>query len=787
MAFKTILSRLTSNKETKKETFLALEISPEAIKSVVWTVDEGETMVLKMGSVEEWEEDDKNSLITAVDASITNAIETIDPEPNKVIFGLPEGWVEDSQIAEGKKGLLKDLCSKLALQPLGFVVTLEALITFLRIQKGTPINAIFINLSETQIIVSLVHLGKIKGSEMVGRSEDLAADVREGLARFGDLTDLPSLMVLFNGIADFEEAKQQLISFDWPQHLPFLHFPKIEDLEQLISVKAIAIAGGAEVAKSLGFEIKEIEDKKIAPEIEKETEDTEEKETSPILQQNSVSLEVSELTAADFGFIQDKDITKEKVSTFAKASTFTKVSVDEAADKEQVDESLAVGRQVDEVDKVSSFSTKEADTEDKEKVEEEKEKEKEPLLTKFKKIIDHLFFFRKVSFKIPELSFKKVPLLIILAFLFIILVGIGGGLFFWYVPKATVTLYLKPKILEKELQITVDPTFTDIDQNKGIIPGSLKEVEVEGDKTKETTGEKLVGDKAKGKVIIYNKTDVAKNFSAGTVLIGPDKLTFTLGDSVTIASESAQAEGVTYGKLEANITASSIGTESNLPAQTQFSFKEYPTSLYSAKTDNGLSGGTSRQIRAVAKSDQTTLLDDLTLELALQAKEQLSSQLTSAQEVLGKEAKTEVVSKKFSTEVDEEADDLNLKLKIKFTFLVYQKDKLDQLIAKTVANDIPESFVLDPQTTTIETKEIEVKKDKAVFKAIIKVNLLPKVNVEEIKNNLKGRYPEIVRSYLESLPNFSQADIKITPKLPAKLSSLPRLTKNINVVVKIME
>jgi len=752
MAFKTILSRLTSNKETKKETFLALEISPEVVKSVVWTVDEGETTVLKMGSVEEWEEDNKNSLITAVDASITNAIETINPEPNKVIFGLPEGWVEDSQIAEGKKGLLKDLCSKLALQPLGFVVTLEALITFLRIQKGTPINAIFINLSETQIIVSLVQLGKIKGSEVVGRSEDLAADVREGLARFGDLTDLPSLMVLFNGIADFEEAKQQLISFDWPQHLPFLHFPKIEDLEQLISVKAIAIAGGAEVAKSLGFEIRETEDKKVALKTERETENAEFKETSSILQQDSASSEVSELTAADFGFIQDKDITKEKISTFAKASTFTKVSADKAADKEKVEE-----------------------------------KKKEPLLTKFKKIIDHLFFFRKVSFKIPELSFKKVPLLIILAFLFIILIGVGGGLFFWYVPKATVTLYLKPKILEKELQITVDPALTDIDQNKGIIPGSLKEIEVQGDKTKETTGEKLVGDKAKGQVIIYNKTDVAKNFSAGTVLIGPDKLAFTLDDSVIIASESAQAEGVTYGRTEANITASSIGTESNLPAKTQFSFKEYSTSLYSAKTDNGLSGGTSRQIRAVAKSDQTGLLDDLTLELALQAKEQLGNQLTSAEEVLGKEAKTEVVSKKFSTEVDEEADDLNLKLKIKLTFLVYQKDKLDQLVAKTVANDIPETFVFDPQTTTIETKEIEVKKDKAVFKAIIRVNLLPKVDIEEIKNNLKGRYPEIVHSYLESLPNFYQADIEITPKLPAKLSSLPRLTKNINVVVKIME
>lgn len=759
MELKNIITKLNTNKETKKETFLALEISYEAVKSAVWTVEEEKTVVLKTGSIEEWEEKNEDkSLINAVDVSITNASEGIEPEPNKVIFGLPEGWVRGEKISESKKEILKELCSKLELQPLGFVVALEALVAYLKKKEGAPVSAIFINLSETQSAISLVRLGKIKGSQIVGRSDDLAADIREGLARFGHLDDLPTRMILFNGLVDFEEAKQQLISFDWQEQLPFLHFPKVETLEVSVLIKAVAIAGGAEVAKSLGFEIKE-EDKKEKEEG-KEKEEKEEKEEEKEKEEKEEEEEIK-VVATDLGFAQDKDITE--VEPAKKEKEKPSITAPFLKDKERIERLGKVGR----IEKKSFLADIPG------------------------KLVNFSAFFKKIPFRLPKFPTKKGPFLIILSIVFLILFSLAGLAFYWYVPKATVTLYFEPKVLEEELEIIIDAQAEEVDKDRGIIPGSLKEIEVEGSKTTGTTGEKLVGDKAKGEVIVYNKTDLAKTFSKETILIGPDKLSFSLDEEVKVASKSAQetveGEQVTYGKATVSITAVSIGAEANLSSGTQLSFKEYPSSLYSAKTENGLSGGSSRQIKAVAEEDQSSLLEDLTVELKTKAQQDLKIQISSTEEVLEREIDSEILNQKFSAQEDEEVDNLSLDLRIKFTFLAYQKEKFEELLKERFSDNIPSDFVFESKIYEIDIKDISFEDDKAEIEAIVEANLLPQLDIEEIKKNLKGRYPEVTESYLESLANFSRADIKISPRLPAKLRTLPRLIKNIKVEIKIEE
>ena len=100
------LPKLFSKLKTQdapKETFLAIEIDPATVKSAVWAVDGKKTVVLKMGSVEEWEEDKEDSLITSVDNSVTNASEEIEPEPNKVILGLTNTWLMAVILVTAKK------------------------------------------------------------------------------------------------------------------------------------------------------------------------------------------------------------------------------------------------------------------------------------------------------------------------------------------------------------------------------------------------------------------------------------------------------------------------------------------------------------------------------------------------------------------------------------------------------------------------------------------------------------------------------------------------------------
>ncbi|MCX6816952.1 MAG: hypothetical protein NTZ93_03740 [Candidatus Beckwithbacteria bacterium] len=260
MKLTNLLTRLTNKKEeTKTEYFFAVEITEDIIKSSVWTVVNGHTEVVKTGPVKNWDGQNQEKLLAGVDESVSLASQNLSPQPSGVIFGLPDSWVDKDNINPEKKAYLKPLCESLELKPLGFVITNTAVVQYLKIEEGSPVSAIFLQLNSTEINLSLVKLGKVIGSEVVGRSGDLGADVEEGLSRFKDIDTLPSRMILYDGKNDFEEDKQQLTSYDWEEKLPFIHFPKVEVLPLEASIKAVSLAGGSEVAKSLGFEIKEKE------------------------------------------------------------------------------------------------------------------------------------------------------------------------------------------------------------------------------------------------------------------------------------------------------------------------------------------------------------------------------------------------------------------------------------------------------------------------------------------------------------------------------------------------
>lgn len=732
MKLKNIFSKLKTSQKEEEEIFLAVEIAPETVKSVLWTVRKEKTEVIKIGSLQEWDGENKDLLLKAVDVSISNACEKAKTEPRGVIFGLPKSWVKKEQIVPKKKEFLKYICQKLELKPLGFVVILESILAYLKTKEGTPVNGIFINLQETQSLISLVQLGKIKGTQTVGRSEDLAADVKEGLVRFGKIENLPARMIIFNGTVDFEEYKQQLASYDWLEELPFLHFPKVEVLEVNESIKAIAIAGGAEVAKSLGFEIKDRKEvkpiKSVKPKEDKEESREDRKEN------NAVS-------AADLGFVQDKDIAQ--IETHPATPDAAEVEKVEKVEREELRPEIKIKGIP------QPFS----------------------LISKLKNMLRKLIF--KLRLLLPG---GRKRLVVLIALCFFLFTG-GAMAFYWYVPKAKVTIYLTPKTLEKELKLIVD--------------GEQKNIEVKGENATSATGEKLVGDKAKGKVIIYNKTDIKKVFSLGAVLIGPENLKFTLDEEVEIASKSSEAgeegEQIIYGKATAAITAASIGTESNFTGGTLFSFKDYSTNLYSAKTEEGLSGGTSRQVKVVSSDDTSLLLEELHEELKEKAETDLRENLSSEKEILTEGMEDKILSQDFSAEEGDETDQLKLELKIAFSALVYDKRDLRITLAESIKDAVPDDFVFDPEKTEIETEEVEVKENKAEMITKVKAHLLPKINFEEIKKNLVGRQFDDTQEYLRSLPNFSQADIEVTPRLLGRLKRLPRLGKNIIIETKVEE
>lgn len=731
MELNSLLTRIGKSPSKPPEQFLCLIISHETVNSGVWQIEDNQTKIVSFGSLEEWEgKEDK--LLIAADASLATALENITPEPNKVILGLPENWVEGDKISQSKQQIIKKLANKLTLKPIGFVVISEAIVNFLKQKEGTPPTAILIELTDSEATVSIIKTGKSLGSHVVGRSEDLGSDVEEAMARFKRSEPLPSRMLLVGSHLDLESSQQTLLSYAWQDKLPFLHFPKIEILDKDILVQAVAIAGGAEIEST------------ISP---------------PVL-----VTKPGDPSLAEHGFYPDKDILKhQKPKPQQPTSHFKKPHLPEkprlTTPPHHTQELQPPPAQA------TPFPIK---------------KLSNSLLSFFHRVVRNV----KNIFNLSKYRGKKLPLVIALWLFAIILLVSGAVSAYLFIPKAQVTLYLNPKTITQDIDFSV-VSGKNTDPNKSRLSGKIIEVELEDTLKKDTSGESLIGDKAQGEVTIFNKTNNSKKFPAGTTLTGPNNLQFELDESVNIASQSATDSGIDFGKADAKVTSVSVGTESNLPQDSSLSVKGFDSSNYSAKAINDFSGGSSKQIRAVSKEDREKLIEELTEKLESQANEQLKKETDSTETLVSKGFETEVVSREFNKAVGEEADSLELTLKLRLVTLKFKTEDALLLIQENMKDKIPEGFVSLDNAIQIDIDQAQVEDGTAQIEATLKTNLLPDLSSEEIIENLKGKYPETTENYLKSLSGFSRVEIQLTPKLPQKFATFPRRAKNITLNIEI--
>jgi hypothetical protein len=355
---------------------------------------------------------------------------------------------------------------------------------------------------------------------------------------------------------------------------------------------------------------------------------------------------------------------------------------------------------------------------------------------------------------------------------------------YWFVPKATVTLVVQPQSLEEVLTITIDPNTSSLDGQNNILPGNQAEIKVSGSKTLPTTGATIVGDPARGEVTIYNKTGSSKTFDSGTRLTGPNNVIFTLDDDTTIASSAATTEGITFGKATVTVAAESIGPDGNLASGSELVFQEFADSDYSAQVNQGLSGGTAREVKAVAEEDIEQLKTALLQDLKTKATEQLKNTLGEGVALVDIAGEEDLSAQSFNHEVGEEADSLKLDSELNYKGLSYLKQDLQLLLEQATKEKIPQNFQLSASSETSVQSATMATDGSATVKIGFKAQLIPRLDFAMIKDNLKGRYPKLVEEYLAKLPSFVKAEIKITPNLPKALKTLPRISKNIFIEVK---
>lgn len=752
-----------SEKIPKKDFFWALLIWGDGVKSAIWTVEEGKTKVVALGGWQEWSGESSGDLTNGVDKSFTvcsQRFEGMGEEPEKVIFGLPESWTEGKNIKKDRQELLQEVCQKLELKPVGFVSTFDAITFHLKKIEGIPLSAILVRLGKEKLLVAVCQVGKTLKVEEVVRSEDLAADTCEGLLRF-EAETLPSRMLLFDS-EDMEEARQALTAFHWEKarvegkKLPFLHFPKIEVLPADFDINAVSLSGGTEVAKSLGFAI-----------AREERVREEKKEEVAIEGKKQVQLETPPeevvIPEGDLGFVKGKDI-------LAEAPREEK-AVAEEEEKEVLEKPEPVPEEPEEKE------LEEIEVEEVKKEEERRFRPRFPLP----------LLFLNLGKRLSGLSLPGGTFLVAILLAVTVLLASSFLWLIWYYPKASITIFVTPKILEEEILLAVDPTQEVLDEESRVLPSVLVEAKEAGERQKETTGQKTVGEKAGGEVTIYNRISTPKTFPKETLLVGPGGLKFSLDREVSVASKTPDLEsGVDkWGEAKVSVVATDIGAQFNLASDSQFTVEDFPSSSFLAKNESAFTGGTSRQIQAVSEEDQEDLLDLLGEELEEKGKGALLGSVSEGEKLIESSLSSKVEDKDFSHEVGDEAKTLSCSLTVKVSALTYSQENFLKIAQKALGEKIPEGYELRKDEVEARFSQEEKKEDGSyLFRVFLKANLLPKVDTDEISAKVKGKRPYFASKYFEELPGFVKSEIIMKPRLPSFLQFLPRSKEKIGIEVR---
>ncbi len=363
------------------------------------------------------------------------------------------------------------------------------------------------------------------------------------------------------------------------------------------------------------------------------------------------------------------------------------------------------------------------------------------------------------------------------------LIGIGIGivilitLLYWLVPHATVTVLMLPKAITAAETITIDPTATSVDAQNKIIPGVSQEKSVSGQKTIPVTGKKNVGDPAKGSVTIYNKQTGAKTFAKGSTLTS-GSLQFTLDADVQVASASESVGSITFGKANGTITASQIGTESNLPAGTEFHFKDVDTSSAIARNDAALAGGTSKSVTVVSRADYDAFVEAVSTDLVDKAKQDLSTSVRGGEKLIDETIETSVTQKTLNQEIDQEATELSGNATVTVKGVSYNEDDVKTILKAFIMKDIPSGYALAEGRTQVTIANVKVGKNgKISAKATIKADAVPTLNLPDIQKNLAGKSIATAESYLRSIPGVAGMEVRFSlsfgkNKLPLKASNI---------------
>ncbi len=369
----------------------------------------------------------------------------------------------------------------------------------------------------------------------------------------------------------------------------------------------------------------------------------------------------------------------------------------------------------------------------------------------------------------------------------LVVLAITGSIYLSKFAELLVTVQPKRETITKDVVVVLTAGTLKITDNFSLPIETLSQ-EVEVTATKVTSGTKTIGEKAKGKVKLVNKTEQPKLLEAGTLLTSGTGLVFTLDSAITVpaatVSATSNGEVKSYGNSETNVTARDIGDKSNIGSGQDLKVATFSENSYTAQSVEAFTGGTSQEVAIVAEKDVAELRIDLKKQAAEEAKTALNEMKTEGKRIAPPH-EISIEQEKVSTKVGEEAEEVTLTLKATAKAFAYNSQDTHALAQAVLATSIPSGTKLASSEPQVLTKFSEASSSaKTQLELNISASIISQINTNEVAQLIVGRPVAAINQNALELPGVQSVTAQWIPQVAHWINSDVPQAERITVYVK---
>lgn len=301
----------------------------------------------------------------------------------------------------------------------------------------------------------------------------------------------------------------------------------------------------------------------------------------------------------------------------------------------------------------------------------------------------------------PVVSRRQWLVRYVAILLFFVAISLATVWVVYALPRATITL--RPITIEARAlpQLVVDPSLGYVDYENRAIPGRLIELERSWSEEIGTSGSAIVPvSRARGRVILVNKTDKAVPVPRGTLL------TTTDGSVMFQTADDLRMLGVISSTAEIDVVAVEAGPQGNVAAGSITRIADQLAANLDVQNPEAMSGGELRQVAAVAQEDGTRLRAQVLQFLQAVSWADMQGQLTE-REFLPRESIRVIAleNELFSHAVGEPADVLRLKIDARLQGTAVDLTQASGLVYEALSSGVPLGHTL--VATSIDYRPVE--------------------------------------------------------------------------------